>query len=146
MNKDQKLLESLYESIVKGNRSILKLTFSNLSPEDRDLLIKYVKEFDDPSSDEVKVLNDTTVEYIQYGINYEVCKLESKKPYPAYAHQMYVALVNLFSVPEQELKLFVKRIFQNCKTEVWKSEHDERVNKELSDTFGKNIEALEDFS
>lgn len=123
-------LEGIFEANKPEDQAILRLTFSKLSPEDKELIVKYVQLLDDPN-DEVKVISDTVVQYIQHDIAYEWHKEESKKTYPAFKHTMLCAMLRMYDIPltKRETRSFISRIFKNCRTEVLLSKYADLTDR-----------------
>ena len=108
------------------NTPILKLIFTNLSPEDKEMIVTYVTKLDKPELDEINVLSNTAVEYIQYNVAYSSVKKEitGKKENPFYKNEMFSTAKLLFPLPEKKLKAIFDRIFTHCKVELYKNKND----------------------
>jgi hypothetical protein len=109
---------------------MLKLTFSKLSPEDKELLLKYIRGLEDPN-EEARVISDTVVQYIRHDMAYEWCKKESKKSYPAYKHSMLSWMLQMHNIPltDRETRSFISRIFKNCEVKVLLSKYEKLTQK-----------------
>jgi len=128
----QKLPElgGIFEANKLEDQAMLKLTFSKLSPEDKELLLKYIRGLEDPN-EEARVISDTVVQYIRHDMAYEWCKKESKKSYPAYKHSMLSWMLQMPNIPltDRETRSFISRIFKNCEVKVLLSKYDELTQK-----------------